>query len=249
MLNAVILAGDKGGSFTEELNNKAFLKIRDKIMIEYVVKAIEDSPLVNKIAVVGPVQQLNHYLKGRIDYLIEGEEGLLENAIKGLDLFKEDDRVLLFTCDIPMLTSEAIDHFIEESEKIKADLCYPIVRKEDNQAKFPDAKRTYARLREGTFTGGNILYINPRVINRCTDFASKMIAYRKKPWKMCRVLGWNLVFGLAVGALTIPGLEDRVSRLLDIEVAAIMSPFPEISNDVDKDSDLAMARAYLEKIC
>lgn len=248
MLNVIILAGDKGGCFPQDLKNKALLKIKDKTMIEYVVNALEESRLTGKIAVVGPAQQLKPYLEEKADYLIEGQGDLLDNALKGLNHFKEDDRVLLFTSDIPMLTAEAIDHFIQESEKTKADLCYPIVKKEDNKAKFPDAKRTYARLREGTFTGGNILYINPRVVSRCIDFAGKMIVYRKKPWKMCSVLGWNLIFGLVIGGLTIPGLEKRVSRLLDIKVAAVMSPYPEISNDVDKASDLKMAREYLENI-
>ena len=248
MINAVILAGDKGGSFSGGLKNKALLKIKDKIMIEYVVNALEQSSVVDKIAVVGPVEQLKSYLDEKVDYFIKGEDGLLKNALKGLELFKEEDRVLVFTSDIPMLTPEAIDHFIRECQKNKADLCYPIVRKEDNLAKFPDTKRTYARLREGTFTGGNIVYINPRKVNRCIDFAEQMITYRKKPWKMCRVLGWRLVFGLVIGVLTIPGLEKRVSRLLDIEVAAILSPYPEISNDVDREIDLVLARKHFENI-
>ncbi len=248
MLNAVVLAGDKGGSFCGEQSNKALLTIKDKVMIEYVVNALKESTLVGRIAVIGPVRQLKPYLEERIDYLIEGEEDLLQNALKGLELFREDQRVLLVTSDIPMLTVEAVDHFIIQCQETRADLCYPIVRKEDNKSKFPEARRTYARLREGTFTGGNILYINPRVVNRCINFARKMIEYRKKPWKMCRVLGWDLVFGLVIGVLTIPGLEKRVSQLLNIEVAAVMSPYPEISNDVDKESDLVMVREYLERI-
>lgn len=248
MINAVILAGDRCNFNPEGPGSKALIKIKGKAMVEYVVRALRESKQVGQIAVVGPVKQLKLCLKDEVDHFIEGEDSLLENALKGLKLFQDEHRVLLLTSDIPMLTAQALDHFITQCDDTGADLCYPIVRKEDNQAKFPTAKRTYARLKEGTFTGGNILYVNPRAVDRCISFAKQMIEYRKKPWKMCRVLGWNFVFGLLVGSLTIPGIEERISRLLDMKVAAILSPYPEISNDVDKESDLAVAREHLENI-
>lgn len=247
MLNAVILSGDKSSAFAGGFT-KALAKIRDKIMIEYVISALKESSHVGEIAVVGPVEKLKPYLDGRVDYIVEGSDSLLENALRGMRLFQGDERVLLLTCDIPFLTPEALDHFIAECEKTGADLCYPIVAKEDNEAKFPGARRTYARLREGTFTGGNLLYVNPDVVERSLDMARQMIEYRKKPWKMCKVLGWDFVIRLLIGRLTIPGVEERVSSLLNMKVAAVKSPYPEIGNDVDKESDLEMAREFMEKI-
>jgi molybdopterin-guanine dinucleotide biosynthesis protein A len=247
MINAIILSGDRNNAFSDG-RTKALIKIMDKAMIEYVVKALKASSCINKIAVVGSADELKPCLSGKVDHVVQGSDDLLENVLKGIQLFKADHRVLLLTCDIPFITAEAIDHFVAECSKTGADLCYPIVAREDNEARFPGTRRTYARLKEGTFTGGNLIYVNPKVIERSMGMARQMIAYRKKPWKMCRVLGWDFVLRLALGNLTITGVEERVSGLLSISVAAIRSPYAEIGNDVDKEEDLEKAREFMKRI-
>jgi GTP:adenosylcobinamide-phosphate guanylyltransferase len=247
MINAIILSGDKNQSLSNGYT-KALVKIKDRIMIDYVVDALQNSSEIGQIAVVGSVEQLRPYLSQKVSCIAEGADDLIDNTLIGIGLFKQDPRVLVLTCDIPYLTPEAVDHFVRHSEKTGADMCYPIVRKEDNQAKFARANRTYAKLRDGTFTGGNMFYVNPQVVERSADLARRLVGYRKKPWKMCRVLGWNFVFQLLAGSLTISGVESRMSNLLDIKLAAIISPYPEVGNDVDKESDLTLAREYLADI-
>ncbi len=247
MINAIILSGDKNKTLSDG-HTKALAKINDRAMIEYVVDALAQSSMVGGIAVVGSVEHLGSLLGDRVSYIVEGADDLIDNTLIGIQLFRKDTRVLVLTCDIPFITPEAIDHFIIRSQQTKADLCYPIVTKEDNQAKFPSANRTYAKLKDGTFTGGNMFYVNPQVVERSADIARQMVEYRKKPWKMCRVLGWDFVLRLLTGSLTISGVEERMSSLLDIELAAVISPYPEVGNDVDKVSDLALAKEYLENI-
>lgn len=56
MVNAIILSGDKNkdlsGGYT-----KALARIKDRVMIEYVVAALDGSYLTDNIAVVGPADQ------------------------------------------------------------------------------------------------------------------------------------------------------------------------------------------------
>ncbi|MGI6703848.1 MAG: nucleotidyltransferase family protein [Clostridia bacterium] len=247
MVNAIILSGDKNkdlsGGYT-----KALARIKDRVMIEYVVAALDGSYLTDNIAVVGPADQLGPCLGDRVSYIVEGVEDLIDNTMIGIELFKEDPRVLVLTCDIPYLTPEAVDHFIEKSEATGADLCYPIVSKADNERRFPDTRRTYAKLKDGTFTGGNMFYVNPRVVEKSAAIARRLVEYRKKPWKMCSVLGWDFAFRFMAGNLTIAGVEERLSTILDIKLAAIISPYPEVGNDVDKERDLLLAREHMEKI-
>ncbi|MDD2573583.1 MAG: nucleotidyltransferase family protein [Bacillota bacterium] len=247
MVNAIILSGDKNKDLSGG-STKALASIKDRVMIEYVVAALDQSRLVDRIAVVGPEHQLRSYLGDRVSYIVEGVEDLIDNTIIGTEIFKVSPKVLVLTCDIPYLTPEAVDHFVEKSEETGADLCYPIVSKADNELRFPSSRRTYAKLKDGTFTGGNMFYINPQVVERSADIARRLVEYRKKPWKMCSVLGWDFVFRLMAGNLTIAGVEDRLSRLLNIKLAAIISPYPEVGNDVDKESDLLLARQYLGNI-
>ncbi|MDK2805996.1 MAG: hypothetical protein PWQ94_1160 [Thermoanaerobacterium sp.] len=239
-MNALILAGSTGD---EKLPEKALIKIKGRYMISYVIDALRGSGKVEKIAVIGDKEKLK-CIDG-IDILIEQGSSIIENVVKGIEPFKNDRRVLILTCDIPMLTKEAVIDFIEQSESYNADLCYPIVKREDNERKFPDAKRTYAKIKEGTFTGGNIFYLNPKIIDACIEAAKQFIAFRKKPWKLGQLLGFKILILFAFGRVTISQLERKVSELFNINAKAVISRYPEIGNDVDKDEDVEMANKYI----
>ncbi|MDI3311231.1 MAG: nucleotidyltransferase family protein [Thermoanaerobacterium sp.] len=239
-MNALILAGSTGD---EKLPEKALIKIKDRYMISYVIDALRGSGKVDKIAVVGDREKLQ-CIEG-IDILIDQGNSIIENVLKGIEPFKNDRRVLILTCDIPMLTKEAVIDFVEQSESLNADLCYPIVKREDNERKFPDAKRTYAKIKEGTFTGGNIFYINPQIVDACIEAAKQFIAFRKKPWKLGQLLGFKILILFAFGRVTISQLERKVSELFNINAKAVISKYPEIGNDVDKDEDVEMANKYI----
>lgn len=241
-MNAVILAGS---SKDEKLPDKAFIKINGKYMISYVIEALRGSGQIEKIAVVGDSKKLKEKQIEGIDIIVEQSGNIMDNVISGIQPFINDRRILILTCDIPMLTKEAVSDFIAQSEATGADLCYPIVKKEDNERKFPDAKRTYARIKEGTFTGGNIFYANPAIIGELVDSAKQFVAFRKKPWKLGRLLGIKILFLFALGRISIPQLEEKVSELFNIKAKAIISVYPEIGNDIDKDEDVIMANKYL----
>ncbi|WP_434640297.1 NTP transferase domain-containing protein [Thermoanaerobacterium thermosaccharolyticum] len=239
-MNALILAGSTGD---EKLPEKALIKIKGRYMISYVIDALRQSGKIDKIAVVGDKEKLK--CVDGIDILIDQGNSIIENVVKGIEPFKNDRRVLILTCDIPMLTKEAVIDFVEQSESLDADLCYPIVKREDNERKFPDAKRTYAKIKEGTFTGGNIFYLNPKIVDVCIDAANQFIAFRKKPWKLGQLLGFKILILFAFGRVTISQLESKVSELFNIKAKAVISKYPEIGNDVDKDEDVEMANKYI----
>jgi molybdopterin-guanine dinucleotide biosynthesis protein A len=247
-VDVIVLAGEKKGSpngRAEEKINKAFYKIKDKHMIEYVVEALRKSGGIGKIAVVGPKDKLEEVVGGIADFVIEGADSIVSNILLALDCFPGEKEMLIVTSDIPMVTKEAIEDFITRSRQKDADLCYSIVDKKVNDLKYPDVRRTYARLWEGQFTGGNVFYFNPVVTDKCKDFVEKMLEYRKSPTKMARVLGFGFLLRLALGILTINAVQRKCEALLGIKGAAIISPYPEIGNDVDRFSDLEFIEKYM----
>jgi len=243
MVNCVILAGSSEKKLRDK-HDKAFININTMPMIYYVVNALKSSNVIDKIAIVGNFNNVNE-IDTDIDYIIEDKGSMFENALAGIKCFKDDERVLISTCDIPLLTGEAVRDFIEKSLASKADICYPVVKKETCEARFPDAKRTYAKLKEGLFTGGNLILINPKVLDRCIDKAKLMIERRKNPIKMGRVLGLIVLIKMLIGNLSIENAEKRVAKLLKLTPKAIISDYPEIGNDVDKPEDLEMVEKYL----
>ena len=148
------------------------------------------------------------------------------------------------TSDIPMITKEAIEDFIERCMEKDVDLCYSIVDKRVNDQKYPGIRRTYARLWEGRFTGGNIFCFNPAIKDKCRDFVEKMLEYRKSPAKMAGVLGFVFLLRLALGILTINAIERKCESLLGIKAGDYLA-LSEICNDVDRPSDLE----FMKDIC
>jgi len=247
-MNAIILAGnDKNGEAKLGISNKAFLMVNGSPMVNYVVKGLRASEHVKEISIVGPVDLLKAQLSDEVDYCFEAVDCIFENIKIGLEPFKNDERVLVLTSDVPMLTGASITDFINRCEARKPDLGYPIVEEKHNKQLYPGFKRTYVKLQNGTYTGGNVFYFNPQVVKPCRDFVLKAIENRKKPWKTGKMLGFRFLIMLLLGRLTISGLEKRLSELLGINALAIVSPYPEIANDIDKMSDLEMTEKYMKK--
>ncbi len=245
-VNALILAGDSDkGEFGAHISNKSFIEIRGKWIVEYVVEALLESNMVDKIAIIGPIEILKDRLEGRIDYFIPEQGDIFDNLQRGLKPFINDDFVLVSTSDIPMIKGSVVSDFIERCKAQDADLCYPIVDKSLNQSLYPGFKRTYVKLRDGTFTGGNIIGLNPKVVDPCAEFARGFITHRKKPWELGRLLGPRFLALLTTGRLSIAHIEKRFFQLLRIKARAIISPYPEIANDIDKPDDIELTIHYM----
>ena len=246
-ISVLILAGDSNkGEFGPEVTNKSFIEIDDKWMVEYVVDALKDSNRVGRIAIVGPVEALKHRLEGKVDYFIQEDEDIFGNIQRGLMPFKEEDFLLIATSDIPMIKGEIVSDFINRCSTHDAELYYPIVEKDVNDRLYPGFKRTYAKLRDGTFTGGNIVGLNPKVVEQCGEFARRVIDHRKNLLELGRLLGPRFLVLLATGKLSIAHVEQRFYELLKIKARAIISPYPEIANDIDKPDDIQLANQYLK---
>lgn len=235
-LNALVLAGG---------DDKAFLTIGGRPMVEYVIDALCESKYIGNIAIVGDIDRLKSLFGARITYYIQGGNNLLESVERGIEPFILDRHVIVITSDIPMIRADIIDQFIEECQLSFSDLYYPIVEKDINDRQFPGIKRTYVKLREGRFTGGNILCLNPAILERCEGFAREVLNNRKVPWKIGKMLGYKFLSLLLCGQMTIPLIEQRLYDLLGIKGKAIISCHGEIANDLDKSCDIEIISKFL----
>lgn len=248
-VDVIIMAGAKNTGALRECSTtdyEALITIHGVPMVQYVANAARQARSVERIAVVGPVDMLRPYLQGTVDLLVEGKSGMIDNIRAGMEALNTDRKVLILCSDIPMVRSEVIDDFVAQSEGREADFYYPIISKEANLNRFPGTHRTYARLKEGTYTGGNIFLMNPAIVDGATAFMEKMIIWRKKPLKLSQAFGFKVIFKFAMGSLSISELENRVHKITGFSAAALEVIHPEVGFDVDKPSDLEMMEKYLQ---
>jgi hypothetical protein len=145
--------------------------------------------------------------------------------------------ILLSTADLPLLTPEAIRDFLERCFKVEAELYYPIITRQSIEEKFKGARRTYVRLKEGTFTGGNLALMRADALTPCALKGEKLVKLRKSPLGLARQIGLLFILKFILGRLTLAEAERSFSRLLGVKGTAIITPYPEIGMDVDKPED------------
>lgn len=245
MLDAVVLAGSSNDGPLRECSQvpyEALIPIGEKIMVQYVVEALLGCSKVRRVLVVGPVAELTPFLTGERVSITESRGGIMENIEAGLMISRDSPRVLLVTSDIPMLTTQAVNDFLELCGDMSGDLYYPIIPKQVVESRFPTTRRTYVNLKEGVFTGGNLFLINPAVYKKCIENGQKIISLRKSPLGLCRLIGFGFVLKFLMRSLTIAEAEQKVSMLLGrIKGIVVTSKYPEVGVDVDKPADLNLA--------
>jgi hypothetical protein len=187
-----------------------------------------------------------------VDFRVPAGDSFLDNLLHGLAAMTCEhshatpDHVLVITGDLPLITAGAIEDFVTRALAADADVAYPIIPKVCCERKFPEGRRTYVRLREGVFTGGNAVVMTRGFAEQSRELIGRLYAYRKNPLKLATLFGPRFILGLLSGRLTILNLERRASAIVGARVRAVVSEHAELGFDVDKLEDLVIAREVAE---
>ena len=139
-LDALVMAGDKGGYRAVHGGNKALLEIEGFPLVAHVISALQKTPSLSRIFVVGPKERIEEALARSGDFVkgakevvvLEQRETVVENAlhaflaslpggtpeggmVPGEELEKRyaDKAVLVLGADTPLLTTAEIEEFLE----------------------------------------------------------------------------------------------------------------------------------------
>jgi hypothetical protein len=118
------------------------------------------------------------------------------------------------------------------------DLVYPVVREADALARFPDQPRTFVRLRDGRFTGGNAVLLTRAAITALLPVLDAAFHARKRPWDLARLVGIGTLFGLLTGTARIARSRRASSAILGVRARGVRCPDAAIAADVDDPAHL-----------
>ncbi|GIV15865.1 MAG: hypothetical protein KatS3mg022_1300 [Armatimonadota bacterium] len=236
-VTAVVLAG--GQSKPELLaatgvTNRALLQIEGETMLARVAHALRQSGAVERVLVVGNVTPP----EGCPALPDTGD--FVENVLQATAAVAEQDYILYATADTPFLTPQAVRDFVARSLQSGADMCYPIIPLELCRQRFPNMPRTALSLREGTFTGGNLLLVRAGVVRRQAELLRRAFAARKSVWALAKILGARIILRAVLAKLFSPRLlsiahiKHRVQQLMDATAQEIITEYAEIGVDIDK---------------
>lgn len=242
---ALILAGGRAkipGYDVEE----ALIPLAGRPMVDYVLQAVRGASGVGRVCLVGSEKLCSLY-RDREDLILApaGNE-VLESLANGLQVLNPREWVLVATADIPLVTPAMISDFLARCQEKPADFYYAILRRETNEARFPGTRRTYVRLREGVFCGGNLFLVRPEVVVEGIRRGAAIAALRKNPLGLARLIGPGFILKLLFHRLSLAEAETKFSQLLGLTGVTVISPYAEVGVDVDKEEDLALVKAALE---
>lgn len=251
MFDAVIMAGGSGTDSLaqqEGVSNKAFIDLEGRPLLAYILESLIGAPSVRRVVVVGPPEDLAVLQDKGLSFTAIPEGGsMLDSAAAGLAEADPDSLCILSTGDIPLLTPATVENFLETCRPWEADFYYPILTRESCENLFPETRRTYVRLHDGVFTGGNMALIRPSWFRDNRERLEIFIATRKKPLKLLRTLPPSILIKFILGRLTVPDLERTLSKTLHFRAKAVPCDLVELGTDVDKLSDLQVVRQELAR--
>ncbi|MGO0121655.1 NTP transferase domain-containing protein [Desulfothermobacter acidiphilus] len=247
MIPAIVLAGAPNEGrlrLADPAPFEALIPVGGKPLTAYVLDALLGSKAIDQVLVVAPDELAQTYPSSSRLTFIAPRDNLLANLAAALPLVQASERVLLVTGDLPLLTSSAVEAFLELCRD-EAELYYPIIPRSLLESRYPGIKRTYVRLREGVFTGGNVGLSKPAALARCLPQAEQLVHYRKSPLRLARLLGVGLLLRFITGRLGLAEAERKGSELLGVRGRAVIAMIPEIGVDVDKPEDLELVRRVI----
>ncbi len=247
---ALLLAGGKSNPALRRLTGqeyKALMTIHNHSsnpIIHHMIDVLEKTANITEIYVAGS-GEVHQEISFRVIKTLPSGNTLIETLKKSFNVLQNEKHILITTCDLPLLTNRHLELFLSDClANSDFDIYYSIIDKEDFIKRFPqnELRRIYANLMEGSFTGGNLFLINPKVVLDCADTIEEFINFRKHPLKMANILGKRIAVKYLKKYLSIRDLEKMVPLYLKGYTGKAIISAPEVALDIDKQIQLNILR-------
>ncbi|MFN2113764.1 MAG: nucleotidyltransferase family protein [Anaerolineales bacterium] len=228
---------------------KAALEIGSKIMIQWVLDALEGSPSIGSIVVVGAIELMDEVRSSKIVEHLPAGGDMLTNFQLGADaILAHDpsaDRVAVVSSDIPFINPQCIEWVLNTSQEDDRDINYCVIRQERMEERFPTSNRSYVKLKDMKVCGGDLAVIHLDLYRSKPDFWRTLIEARKSPLHQASLIGFDVLLLILLRMLTLEETVRKVTRRLKITGKGLDCPYPEIGMDIDKPHQLEIARKEL----
>jgi GTP:adenosylcobinamide-phosphate guanylyltransferase len=228
---------------------KAALEIGGKPMIQWVLDALEKSPSIGRIVLVGAQELQGNLCSSKILAFLPAGDDILDNFQRGADALLADRPALrmvaVVSSDIPLATSEGIEWVIRAAQETEKDITYCVIKQNQMEERFPESARSYVKLKDMNVCGGDLSVINMDLYKTREDFWRKIFAARKSAMRQASLIGFDILILLALKQLTLEDTVKKVTRRLGISGQGLVCPYPGIGMDIDKPHQLELARREL----
>jgi GTP:adenosylcobinamide-phosphate guanylyltransferase len=233
-------------------NFKALLDVAGKPMIQWILDALNPSRLIGDIVIVGVPPETR--LKSAKNITIMDTTGdMLENLRKGARTILAHNptakNALIISCDIPAITTEMIDWLVNTVQGIDYDIFFGIIDQKVMEERFPQSHRTYLKLKDNAYCGGDIHAIRLALAGQENELYPRLIAARKSPLKQVAMFGFDTLFLVLIRQMTLELAEKILKKRLGVVVKFQAFPYAEMGMDIDKPHQLELLQADIASRC
>ena len=220
--------------------NKALIPFDGTTVLKSTMNALRGTDRVNRIVLIGPESMYSTPEgKSADEFIPEGKSGP-ENIFRGLDWLEKlqapPKQVLIVTADLPFVTSETINNFLDLCP-VGYDFCVPLISQDQYLEVYPGSDSTFVKIKDGTWTTGCAYLATTKGLEQSMHHIEKVFQQRKSKLGMARLLGWGFVFKLLLKQLSVSDVEAKVSDLLHVKAKAIPNSPAQLAYDVDFQDD------------
>ena len=241
-IDVVLPAGGRiTGEFAQQAGTeiKALISFQGQTILRRTIETLRAMPNIGRIVVIGPEEALvEAHRCGADATLSEGATGP-ENYLRGLQWLQKsaktttaNSRALIVTTDLPFLTTEALQRFLDACPQ-DADIAVPILTQKGYEARFPASPIEYVLLRDGAVTSGCVFLVNPQTLLRNQVHLERIFAARKSQWRMAMLVGGKVALKWVTKRLAVQDVVARASSILRCQGVPIFDAPAELAFDID----------------
>lgn len=257
LFTALVLAGRRGPidplAQSAGCSHKALVPVEGVPMLVRVIRCLRAVPNIGRIVVstddpatLQSLPAIRALLDaGVLSFHLATGRSPAESVLGFFQNLSPQEPLLIATADHPLLTPEMVGHFCTAAARSDADVAAGAVAASLFRAHYPHSKRSFIPLRGESYCGTNLFaLLTPHAV-RAVSFWVHAGQFRKRPWRLIRVLGVMTLILAALRRLDLRTGSARVSRIIGARIAIVPMPFPECAIDVDTPDDLATASRIL----
>src|SRR2546427_437783 len=151
-VDAVLPAGGRiSGDFAAEAGAKvkALIRFGEVTLLDRAITTLRECGSIGRIVVIGP--EACREAASLADGFVQEADSGPENIRRGLAWLGSSHRVLVLTTDLPFVSAQAINAFLNACPE-SADISVPALTRQQYESRFPDSPAVYLRLRDGEWT-------------------------------------------------------------------------------------------------
>ncbi len=225
---------------------KALIQFDGQSILDRTLAALEATERVGRTIVIGG-SEVQTQANGKASEILSEEASGPANILKGLRHLlaspNPPEKVLVVTTDLPFLTSDIINRYLDGCPGDR-DICVPLISKSEWLERFPNSTATFAKLSDGAWTTGCAYLIDVSALESSMPQIEKVFQNRKSILGMAKLLGPKFLFKFISKTLNVPDVEAKITSMLGCTGAAIRNAPTELAFDIDAIDDYEYAISH-----